>query len=125
MTANHAGIPELVGALYEQAPAHERSKLLAHLMRPLGALSLVGIANGVFARIWFRHGWGELDIVAEDTMFVGPADVMELARYTEQVSMETIDAVGQLISSSPVLAGTSVAAMVIAAIMARRSKAKA
>ena len=42
-------IPELVAAVYEAAPAVERGRLLEELLRPLGVLSLVAVAGGVFA----------------------------------------------------------------------------
>ena len=40
-------IPELVAEVYEGAPATERGHLLEQLLRPLGVLSLVAIADGM------------------------------------------------------------------------------
>src|SRR4051812_18284202 len=43
---SEAAIAQLVGQVYEIAPPAERSRLLEHLLKPLGVLSLVAIANG-------------------------------------------------------------------------------
>lgn len=40
-------IAQLVGQVYEFAPPAERSRLLEHLLKPLGVLSLVAVANGL------------------------------------------------------------------------------
>lgn len=50
-------IPQLVGAAYGAAPPEVRARMLEHLMRPLGVLSLAAVARGAFAKIRFRSGW--------------------------------------------------------------------
>src|SRR4029453_2173124 len=49
-------VPKLVGEVYEAAPPRERSRLLEHLMRPLGVLSLAVVANGAFSKLRFFGG---------------------------------------------------------------------
>jgi hypothetical protein len=41
-------IPPLVGKVYQSASVAERGRLLEQLLRPLGALPLLAMANGVF-----------------------------------------------------------------------------
>jgi hypothetical protein len=55
-------IPQLVGEIYESASPSERSSLLVPLLRPLGVLSLLGVANGIFASVRFRSGWPEMRV---------------------------------------------------------------
>ena len=59
-SVSEAAISQLVGQVYEIAPPAERSRLLEHLLKPLGVLSLVAIANGIFASIRFRSGWPDI-----------------------------------------------------------------
>ncbi len=48
------GLPELVSAAYEQAPTPVRTKFIEHLLRPVGPLALVAIANGAFGHLLYR-----------------------------------------------------------------------
>ena len=86
--SNCVTLPQLVAELYGEAAAAERCRILEHLMQPLGVLSLAVVANGIFAKIWFRSGWHGLQVRPEDVAIVQPGDVFELARHTEQVSTE-------------------------------------
>jgi hypothetical protein len=71
-------IPHLVAQVYEAAPAAERGHLLEQLLRPLGALSLVAVADGIFAKIRFRSGWQDLNVRLEDIQNVRASHVMAL-----------------------------------------------
>jgi hypothetical protein len=112
-------IAQLAGQVYEAAPAAERCRLLEHLMRPLGALSLVGVANGVFAKLWFRSGWHDLHIQPDDAQRVRTDDVIKLVDFVQQVSAEAIDGLVQLVGTSPMLACSAAAAMLVAALVQR------
>lgn len=68
-------IGQLVGQVYEAAPPAERGRLLEHLMRPLGVLAMVVIANGIFAKIRFRSGWPEAHVRLEDVNQVQAGDI--------------------------------------------------
>ena len=55
---NRALVPLWVAGLYRDAPAGLRVQLLERLLRPMGVLGLVAVADGVFAAL--RHlGWEE------------------------------------------------------------------
>jgi hypothetical protein len=112
-------IAQLVSQVYVTAPAAERRRLLEHLMQPLGLLSLVAVANGVFAKIWFRRGWQDLQIRLEDTEIVRASDVVALVDYVEQVSIETVDGLAQMVGGSSLMAGSAVAAFLVIALVRR------
>jgi hypothetical protein len=117
-------IAQLVGQIYETAPAIERCRMLEQLMKPLGVLSLVAIANGVFAKIWFRSGWHDLHIRPEDAQRVQASDGMALVQYVEQASIETVDGLAQIVAAWPVMAGSAVVALLVTAL-ARRARSRA
>jgi hypothetical protein len=113
-------VPVLVGKVYEVASPMERGRLLEHLLKPLGVLALVAIANGIFARLTWVNGWSRLTIRPEDTQFVDTQDVVTLASRVQQVSVQAIDGLSQIVSASPVLASSTAAAMLLA-ILAKQS----
>jgi len=104
----------LVGKIYDAAPMTERCRLLEHLMKPLGALALVGVCDGIFAKIWFRGGWHSLRIRPEDAKTVQGIDVIALVEYVQQSSAETIDGLASLVTTSPLMVYSAAAAMLVA-----------
>jgi hypothetical protein len=118
-------IARLVGQVYETAPANERCRMLEQLMKPLGVLSLVAVANGVFAKIWFRSGWHDLHIRPDDVQNVQASDVIALVQYVEQASIETVDALAQMVAAWPAMAGSAVAALLITALVRRARSRRA
>jgi len=116
-------IPELVGKIYEAAPLAERCRLLEHLMKPLGALALVGVCNGIFAKIWFRSGWHNLHIRPEDAQTVQGIDVICLVEYVQQASAETINGLDSLLTTSPMMVCSAAAAMLVT-VLARRAQTR-
>ena len=112
-------IAQLVGQVYETAPAHEQSRLLGHLLRPLGILSLVAVANGIFAKVWFRSGQQTLNIRVEDVHNVHVSDVIDLVSYVQQVSVEAVDGLAQMLVASPALVGSAAAALLVTALLQR------
>jgi hypothetical protein len=123
--ATDVTIPQLVGQVYEAAPPVERCRMLEHLMRPLGVLSLVVVANGVFAKIWFQRGWQDLQIKLEDTQIVRASDVMALVDHAQQVCVEAVDGLAQMVAVSPVMAGSAAAALLVAALVKRARSRRA
>ena len=114
-------IPQLVGRIYEAAPVSEKIRLLEHLLRPLGALSMVGIANGAFARIWLRSR-GQLPLVRpEDVRTAVGNDVAALVAYVQQFSIQTICGLTRIVAASPALGGSALAALLVTALL-RRSR---
>jgi len=116
-------IPQLVGEIYESVPPSERASLLEPLLRPLGVLSLLGIANGIFASVRFRSGWPDMHVQLEDIRNVRGSDVTALFDYAQQVSVEAVDGLVQMVSASPVLAG-SAAAWLLATALVRLAEAR-
>lgn len=114
-------LTRLVGQVYEAAPLAVRSRLLQQLMRPLGVLALVSVANGVFAKIRFRSDWQDLQVRLEDAQNIRPLDVVALADYVQQVSVETLNGLAQVLAASP-LVTASAAAAVLAALLMRRAR---
>jgi hypothetical protein len=114
-------IPELVASVYESAPPAERGRLLEQLLRPLGILSLFGVAGGIFARARLHGGWQDLHIRLEDIQAVRASDVTALVDYAQQVSVEAVDGLAQLLTASPVLSA-SAAAVLLATLLARRAR---
>lgn len=119
-------IPQLVGEVFEAAPAVERGHLLEQLLRPLGVLALVAVADGVFARVRFRGGWQDFRVRLEDAQSVRGSDVIALVDYVQQVSVEVVDGLAQTLMSSPMLAGSAAAALLVSLLLqrnrARRSR---
>ncbi len=112
-------IPQLVAEVYEAAPAAERGHLLEQLLRPLGVLSLVAIADGIFAKIRFRGGWHDFSVRLEDIQNVRAAHVVALVDHAQQVSVETVDGLAQMLSSSTVMAGSAAAALLVTVLLQR------
>lgn len=118
-------IAQLVGQVYELAPPTERSRLLEHLLRPLGVLSLVAIANGIFAKIRFRGGWPDLHVRLEDAQNVQASDVITLVDHVQQVSVHVVDGLADMLAASPVMAGSAAAALLITVLVQRARNRRA
>jgi hypothetical protein len=112
-------IPNLVAEVFEEAPIAERRSLVEALMRPLGVLSLVAIANGIFAKIRFRNAGHDLGVRLEDIQNVHTADVVALVHHAQQVSVETVDGLAQLLGSSGGMASSAAATLLIALLVQR------
>lgn len=112
-------LSQLVGRVYEITPPAERRRLLEQLLRPLGVLSLVAIANGIFATIWFRGGWRQVQVRIEDAHNVQASDVIALANHVQQVSAQAFNGLAQVLAASPVIAGSATAALLIKILMQR------
>lgn len=118
-------IAQLVGQVYESAPPAERSRLLEHLLRPLGVLSLVAVANGIFASIRFRSGWPDIHIRPEDAQNVEASDVITLVNHVQQVSFHAVDGLATMLATSPVLTGSAAAAMLMTVLVQRARSRRA
>ena len=117
-------IPELVGKIYEAAPVTERCRMLEHLMKPLSALALVGVCNGIFAKIWFRSGWHELHIRPEDAQSVRDIDVVSLVDFVQQASAETVNGLASLLTTSPMIVYSAAAAVLVTVLVRRTQKTR-
>ena len=114
-------VPQLVAEVYETVPPGDQRRLLEQLLRPLGVLSLVAVADGVFARLRFRGGWPGLALRLDDLRSVQGAHVQALVDHVEQISTDAVDGLVQLLTSSPVLSGSAAATLLVAMLLRRRS----
>ena len=115
----------MVGQVYESAAPVERSRLLEYLLRPLGVLALVSVANGIFANIRFRSGWPEVHVRAEDLRNVRPGDVIALVNHVQQVSLHAVDGLAGMLSASPGMTGSAAAALLVTLLMQRARNRRA
>ncbi len=83
--------PRLVSRWYVHAPGALKLQMLARLLRPLNALSLLGVAAGVFAR--FLHHKPQLgnanDLDAASRM--AAQDIEALTAFVEDVDPAVVD----------------------------------
>ncbi len=112
-------IAELVGKIYRDAPLVERTHLLEQLLRPLGVLSFLTVANGIFARFLFCSEWPQLRVQPDDLLSVQAGDVVALVDYVQQVSALAIDNLVQQIAREPRIAGSAAAAVLLTISMMR------
>jgi hypothetical protein len=110
-------LPRLIGEVYESAPPTLRASILEHLMRPLGILGLMAIANGVFAGIRLRSGLVDARVAPEEASAIEPGDVEKLADWVQQVSGDAIVGLSQLVSASPGLTKSAAAALLVSLLM--------
>lgn len=110
-------VPRLIGQVYESAPPSLRARILEHLMRPLGILSLMAVASGVFASIRLRNPSIDPQVALEDTSTIRPSDVEKLADWVQQVSVEALDGLTQLLTASPILTRSAAAAVLLGWLM--------
>jgi uncharacterized protein YoaH (UPF0181 family) len=120
---SETSIPALVAQVYASAPAEERCRLVETLLRPLGVLSLVAVANGIFAKIRFRNAGQEPGVRIDDLQNVGAADMVALVHHAQQVSVETVDGLVQQLSTSGALASSAAAALLIG-LLVQRARAR-
>lgn len=116
-------IAQLIGQVYESAPPVMRKRLIEHLLRPLGVLSLVAVANGIFAKIRFHSEWQHLQDRLDDAHNVRASDVIALANHVQQVSVEAVNGLAQMLAASPLMAG-SAAATVLVTVLMQRSRSR-
>lgn len=112
-------IAQLVGQVYESAPPAERSRLIEQLLRPLGVLSLVAVANGIFAKIRFRSGWPDLHVQLEDVQNVQASDIIVLVNHVQQVSVQAVNDLAGVLAASPVMMGSAAAALLMTLLLQR------
>lgn len=113
-----ATVPALVGRIYAEASPAVRSDMLEHLLKPLGVLSLVAVANGVFAPIVMRDGMPRVQVRAQDVQLIEPQDVVSLVHYVQQVSSQVFEGLVGIVLSAPMLADSASFALLMAMLQA-------
>ena len=110
-------IAQLVGEVYDSAPVQEQGHMLEQLLRPLGLLALLVVADGVFAKIRFHAGWQNMQVQLEDLRQVHGSDVVALAERVQQVGLDALDGFAQVLAASPVLTGSAAAIVLVQMLM--------
>jgi len=103
-------LAKLVGKVYQSAAPDDRGFLIRLLIQPLGLLSLLAVANGVFAKLRLQGGLSGLQTRLDD---VQVDDVVELASFAQQVSAQAMHSLAQWLSSSPALVSSAAAAILV------------
>lgn len=117
-------LSRLIAKVYAAAPPLTQRKLLGHLLRPLGLLSLAVVSNGIFAKILSRGGWMEQNVSLEDVQSIQPGDVASLVDYVLQVSGDAINGLAQLLLASPNLMGSVAATVLVTLLLQRTSQSR-
>ena len=112
-------VAQLVGKVYQAAPLAERSSLIRQLIQPLGILSLLAVANGVFAKLRLQGGLSGMQARLDDVQHIKVDDVVDLANFVQQVSVQAFDRLAQTLAASPVLASSAAAALLVKILMER------
>ncbi len=114
-------VPALLGRVYAEAPPPLKSRLLEQLLKPLGLLSLAAVCNGTFANLALGSDLARMHIRPELAQTVDSEQVMALAAYVQQVSVQAVTGLSQVLSASPLLQG-SVAASALVALLIKRAR---
>jgi len=117
-------LPKLIGQVYESAPLSLRARIIEQLMRPMGVLGLAAIADGIFAGIRLRDRSAFPNVALEDATAIRPSDVVALADWAQQVSSDAINGLAKVISTSPVLASSAAAAILVGLLVRSSSDAR-
>ena len=117
--ASEARVATLVGQVYEGAPAADRRRLLEYLLPRVGVLSLVVLADGLFARILFRNESPRIRLGLEDVGRVRGNDVSALVERLQQVSTDAVYGLAHIVAASPVMASSAAAALLVTVLVQR------
>jgi len=118
-------IAKVVSRVYRVANDALRAEMLTHLLRPLGALALVAVASGAFARLVRRDGLVPDPISAEDMLRYSSEQILELTMFVYQVKPDALQPlVEQLAQSATGIAALSTTALVMLHRSSRRNVAR-
>jgi predicted Na+-dependent transporter len=114
----------LVAGMFAEAAPPQRMRLLNGLLRPVGPLALVAVAAGAFARLLPTSQWSGASATLDDAMRITAGQVLELARYVEQKSPESLAELPKLLAGSPLWVSTLSGALLLLALQAWRRRAR-
>ncbi|HEX6705560.1 MAG TPA: hypothetical protein VF169_12430 [Albitalea sp.] len=114
-------IPELVADVYGAATSPLRARLLECLLQPIGPLALVAVGAGAFGAFLHRLGDRRLPVSLEEASRITAEQILELARYVEQCSPDTLQQVASVVADNPAaMAGLGSYALLMAVRAWRR-----
>jgi hypothetical protein len=94
-------VPNLISRLYRSADLPARAGILATLIKPLGPLGLAAVASGAFAEFVTRRRSGGIEVGLDDAGRYTGEQVLELARFVEQVDADVFQLVIGSVVDSP------------------------
>ena len=112
----------LVARVYGDAPLAMRRDILISIAKPLGFLSLVAVANGVFSKAIFQDPQATPNISLEQVPSIALQDVWTLIDFAYQVSGNAFNGLAQLIPASPAVAATASALLLLTWIAQRKKR---
>jgi hypothetical protein len=110
----------LVADLFAEASPPLRVRLLNGLLRPVGPLALVAIAAGAFASLLPAARWHSVSATLDDALRLSAGQVLELARYVEQKSPESLLQLPALLADSRFGVSTISGTLLLLALQAWR-----
>ena len=118
-------IPELIAEVYAQSATGLRARLIECLLRPVGPLALVTIAAGTFGAFLHRGRQRSVAVSLEDAARISADQMLELARYVEQLSPDTFQQIGSLLADNPIIAASVSSSLLLLALRAWRRRGRA
>lgn len=113
-----ASVARLISRAYRSAGGPLRSRVLAHLLRPLGTLSLVAVASGAFGRVLLGQGPAIDALAVDETSRYADGKILELARFVQDVDPATLQQVIALLADNPLSGAALTAAAIV--LLSRR-----
>lgn len=114
-------LSQLVGSVYAAAARADRSRMREFLIRPLGALALVAVANGIFASIRFGRSWSDPQVALDSAERIQPGDIAQLVERLQLLGNDAIDGLSTIVTGSPEIAGSAAATLLVALLLQRRN----
>ena len=85
-----------IASIYRSATVTVRTQMLEQMLRPVGPLALVALAAGAFGEVLRRGHYRRLVVLPEDALRITTEQLVELARYLDQHSPETLRGITHL-----------------------------
>ena len=112
IAGQRVAISRLVARLYRDSSLAVRAQMLSSLLRPLGLLSLVGVASGAFRRLLQRDGQLAESLSSPDVVKFTSDQVSELTRFVHEVDPGALQQLLEQLAQNP-LGMTAVGAVLL------------
>lgn len=101
VTRHRHAAARLVSRVYRSASQPLRADMLVCLLRPLGTLSLVGVASGAFATLLQLNGAAPAILSVEVVARFSSDQIMELASFVHEVNPGVMEQLAALLAQNP------------------------